>query len=308
MTSHRLRKMPKPRASADEKARRRRTRKPVGVALVACAIGFGAVPAAHAQHLPDLVTPEVLRVCADPANMPFTNRAGQGFENRIAAILADELKVPLRYYWLPQGPGFVRNTLGLKLCDVIIGYAAGTDVVQHSNPYYSSVYTALVKTGGPLADLRQLSDPRLHSRRIGVVAATPPVDHLEALGLGQTMKPYSLLVDRRYESPGEDMIADLLADRLDVAILWGPVAGYGATRHEGMLTMVPLVDETERPPLAYRITLGLRPNEIEWKRTLNTALHNRQADINRVLHSYGVPLVDDDGHLIEGSASEDVKP
>ncbi|WP_370435569.1 substrate-binding domain-containing protein [Microvirga sp. TS319] len=280
----------------------------LGVGLATCVIGVGPSHPARAQHLPDLVTPEVLRVCADPANMPFANRAGQGFENRIAAILADELKVPLRYYWLPQGPGFVRNTLGLKLCDVVIGYAAGTDIVQHSNPYYRSVYTALVKTRGDLADLKQLSDPRLRSKRIGVIAATPSVDHLEALGLGASMKPYSLLVDRRFESPGDDMIADLLADRLDVAILWGPVAGYGAMRHEGTLTMVPLIHEAERPPLAYRITLGMRPNEIEWKRTLNTALHNRQSDIDRVLRAYGVPLLDDDGHLIEAPASEDVKP
>ncbi len=275
--------------------------------LAVCAAGGISSHPARAQHVPDLVTPNVLRVCADPANMPFTNRAGQGFENRIAAVLADELKIPLRYYWLPQGPGFVRNTLGMKLCDVIIGYAAGTDIVQHSNPYYRSVYTALVRAGGELADLKQLSDPRIRSKRIGVIAATPPVDHLEALGLGQNMKSYSLLVDRRFESPGEDMIADLLADRLDVAILWGPVAGYGAMQHEGALIKVPLINEAERPPLTYRITLGLRPNEIEWKRTLNSALHNRQADIDRVLLSYGVPLVDDDGRLIEEPAS-DAKP
>jgi quinoprotein dehydrogenase-associated probable ABC transporter substrate-binding protein len=305
MKSHRLQKMPRKRASVV---------KALLSGLMLARAGFvalvtgGLLHSAQAQHLPDLVTPDVLRVCADPANMPFTNREGKGFENRIAAILADELKVPLRYYWMPQGPGFVRNSLNAKLCDVIIGYASGADVVQNSNPYYRSVYTALIKSGGDLSGLKQLSDPRLRSKRIGVTAATPPVDHLETFGLGQNMKSYALLVDRRFEDPAEEMIADLVADRLDVAILWGPIAGYGALQHEGVLTKVPLIAETERPPLAFRITLGIRPNEIEWKHVLNAALHNRQADINRVLLSFGVPLLDDDGRLLEEPTAEDSKP
>jgi mxaJ protein len=276
--------------------------------FVVHALGVSALCPAQAQHLPDLVTPDVLRVCADPANMPFTNRKGEGFENKVAAILADELKLPLRYYWMPQGPGFVRNSLGLKLCDVIIGYATGADVVQHSNPYYRTVYMALVKAGGELSGLKQLSDPRLRSKRIGVIAATPPVDHIEALGLGQSIKSYALLVDRRFESPAEEMIADLLADRLDIAILWGPIAGYGASQHEGALIKIPLINEADRPPLAYRIALGMRPNEIEWKRVLNNVIQKRQADINRVLLSYGVPLLDDDGRLIEEPTSQGIKP
>jgi quinoprotein dehydrogenase-associated probable ABC transporter substrate-binding protein len=257
----------------------------------------------RAQQVPDLVTPDTLRVCADPANMPFSSRKGEGFENRIAEIIADELKIPVRHYWLPQGPGFVRNTLGMKLCDVIIGYAAGTEVVQHSNPYYRSVYAVLVKQGGPLAGLKQLADPRLKGKRIGVVAATPPADHLAELGLIDQTKAYSLLVDRRYESPAEDMVADLLADRIDAAILWGPAGGYLAKRHRE-LEFIPLIGEKERPPLAYRITLGLRPNEIEWRRTLNTVLRRREADINKVLLEYGVPLLDEDDRLITGDESK----
>jgi len=108
----------------------------IRAALAAAA--FAAIPAAtEAQTVPELVTPDALRVCADPANMPLSNRKGEGFENRIAEIVAAELKVPLRYYWLPQGPGFVRNTLGQRLCDLIIGYAAGTELVQLSNPSYT---------------------------------------------------------------------------------------------------------------------------------------------------------------------------
>ncbi len=306
MKSLSLRKMPRKRVSVGKADPIRRMLAVTGIA--AYTLGVSALIPAQAQHLPDLVTPDVLRVCADPANMPFTNRKGEGFENKIATILADELKVPLRYYWMPQGPGFVRNTLGLKLCDVIIGYAVGADVVQNSNPYYRTVYTALVKPGGELSGLKQLSDPRLRSKRIGVIAATPPVDHLENLGLGQNMKSYSLLVDRRFESPAEEMIADLVAERLDIGVLWGPIAGYLASQHEGALVKVPLISETERPPLAYRIALGIRPNEIEWKRALNHVIQKRQADINRVLLSYGVPLLDDNGRLIEELPSQGNKP
>ena len=128
----------------------------------------------------ELVDPNVFRACGDPRNLPFSNDKGEGFENKIAEIIADELKIGVRYYWLSQGPGFVRNTLGLKLCDVIIGYAIGTELVQHTNPYYKSVYTILVKRDGELSGIEELDDPRLKSKRIGVIAATPPVDHLAA--------------------------------------------------------------------------------------------------------------------------------
>jgi quinoprotein dehydrogenase-associated probable ABC transporter substrate-binding protein len=265
--------------------------------VLAAVLGLAPPLAAHAQQLPDLVTPDTLRVCSDPENMPFSNRKGEGFENRIAEIIANELKIPVRYYWLQQGPGFVRNTLGQKLCDVIIGYAAGTELVQHSNPYYRSTYVVLVKRGGPLAGLTRLADPRLKGKRIGVIAATPPVDHLVDLGLTDQMKSYALMLDRRYEWPAQEMVADLLADRIDAAVLWGPIGGYLAKAH-GELEAVPLLHESDRPPLTYWITLAMRPNELEWKRTLNTVLRRREADITKVLLDYGVPLLDEEGNLI----------
>jgi quinoprotein dehydrogenase-associated probable ABC transporter substrate-binding protein len=258
---------------------------------------------ADAQQVPDLVTPNTLRICADPANVPYSSRDGTGFENRIAEILADDLKVPLRYYWLPQGPGFVRNTLGLKLCDLIIGYAAGTELTQHSNPYYSSLYTMLVRRDGPLAGIGQLSDPRLKGKRIGLVAATPPSDHLRDLGLLNQAKIYALMVDRRFASPADEMVADLLAGRIDVAILWGPTGGPLAKAHPE-LELSPLVHEKERPPLSFRITMAMRPNEPEWKRTINTVLRRREADITRVLLDAGVPLLDEDGRVIPGEGAK----
>ena len=152
---------------------------------------------AQAQRVPEMASNDVLRVCADPANMPFSNRAGEGFENRIAEIVADEWKVPLRYFWQPQGPGFVRNTLQSGLCDLIIGYASGADIVQHSNPYYRSVYVLVAPKDSELAGIDSLADPRLADKRIGVTAATPPVDHLLAHGRIGNVRTYPLLVDRR---------------------------------------------------------------------------------------------------------------
>lgn len=253
---------------------------------------------ANGQTIPSSVSADALRVCADPANMPFINRKGEGFENRIAEIVADELKVPVRYYYMPQGPGFVRNSLGKRLCDVVIGYAAGADPVLHTNPYYESVYTLVVKAGGPLDGVDRLSDPRVKSARLGLVAGTPPADHLLELGLLGSAKTYSLLVDRRFDSPPEQMLADLAKGDIDGALLWGPTAGYFAGHTSAPLKVVPLVHEAERPPLAYRITMGVRPTDHEWKQTLNQVLRKRAGDIEAVLLSYGVPLLDDDDQLI----------
>lgn len=253
---------------------------------------------ARGQQIPDQVSADALRVCADPANMPYSNAAGAGFENRIAAIVADELKVPVRYYFMPQGPGFVRNTLGRRLCDVIIGYAAGADPVLHTNPYYQSVYVLVVKAGGPLDGVDRLSDPRLRGRRLGLVAATPPADHLLEYGLLPDARTYSLLVDRRFESPAEAMLDDLARGEIDGALLWGPTAGPFAAAAAAPLKVVPLLHEGDRPALAYRITMGVRPADHDWKQVLNRVLVKRAAEIGQVLLSAHVPLLDDDDRLV----------
>lgn len=253
---------------------------------------------AHGQQIPSSVSADALRVCADPSNMPFTNRKGEGFENRIAEIVASELKVPVRYYFMPQGPGFVRNSLGKRLCDVVIGYAAGADPVLHTNPYYQSVYVLVVKAGGPFDGVDRLADPRMKGARLGLAAGTPPADHLLELGLLGSAKTYSLLVDRRYDSPVEEMVGDVADGTLDGALLWGPSAGAFVNASKVQLKMVPLLHEAERPPLAYRITMGVRPTDHQWKQLLNGILVKRAADINAVLLAAGVPLLDEDDQLI----------
>ena len=244
---------------------------------------------AVAQTRPDLVSRDRLRVCASPSNLPFSNKAKQGFENKIAEIVAEELKLPLHSFWMPDGPGFVRNTLMEDLCDVIIGYAAESDFVDHSNPYYASTYVLVTRKGGPLDGIEHLDDPRLKDAKLGVIAATPPVDHLLALGLLDHAKSYSLVVDRRFASPAEDALHDLAAGEIDAAILWGPIGGYFAKQASTPLSVTPLKTD-QRPRFVYRIAFGLRHGETDWKHALNEVITKRQKDIDAILTSYGVPL------------------
>ena len=271
----------------------------LGFCSFAAVLALATQPAS-AQVMPDMVSRTALRVCADPANMPFSNREGEGFENKIASIVADQLKLPLRYFWAPSGPGFVRNTLQSNLCDLIIGYAAGAEIVQHTNPYYRSTYAIVAAKNGAFADVASLDDPKLKGRHIGVFAATPPVDLLLAKGLMGGAKVYPLIVDHRFASPLNDMFADLKAGTIDVAVVWGPLAGYDAKKDD--LTLTPLLKQGNDPDYSYRITFGIRHNEPDWKHKLEAVIRARQSDINVVLREYNVPLLDNAGHVLASSA------
>ncbi|MBB4197470.1 hypothetical protein CCR94_07080 [Rhodoblastus sphagnicola] len=257
----------------------------LGLVVVLTAAG-----AALAQTRPDLVSRDRLRVCADPSNLPYSDKAKAGFENRIAEIVADELKLPLRYFWMPQGPGFVRATLGEGMCDVIVGYAVGSDVVDHSNPYYASTYALVSRAGSGLENVETLDDPRLAGVKLGVIAATPPTDHLLRLGLLDKAKTYALLVDRRFASPAEEAIHDVETGAIDALAIWGPIGGYFAKKAAVPLAVAPLHAD-QRPALAYRIGFGLRRNELEWKHRLNDVIRARKKDFEAVLRDYGAPLV-----------------
>lgn len=268
-------------------------------ALALLLVASGTRPA-PAQTLPDLVTPDVLRVCGDPGNMPFSDRRENGFENRLAAIVADELKVKVRYYWLTQGPGFVRNTLGTGLCDLIIGSTTGAEGVQNTNPYYRSTY-ALVSRRGDLDGVRRLDDPKLKDKSIGVIAGTPPVNRMGELGLigkMRTYAPYQLDPGRKNQTVSAEIVADLAEKKLDAAVLWGPAAGWLARNGGTAMAVVPLLDEPDRPPLSFRIAMGVRVEENDWKRSLNAILRKRRADIEAVLREFDVPLMADDGNTL----------
>ena len=262
------------------------------------ALALAVSSAASAQQKPNVVSDESLRVCADPANLPFSDRDGGGFENKIAELVAAELKLPLTYYYMPEGPGFVRNTLGTKLCDVILGYAQGAGPVQNTNAYYRSVFSLVVKADSPLAGVDSLGDPLLKDKRLAIVAGTPAADYFIRYGLMGRAKPFPLVVDRRYSSPSEDMIKDIASGEVDGGILWGPIGGYFASKASVPMKVIPLLREKDGPPMAFRITFGTRQGENEWKRRLNEVIRTKQGEINKILQSYGVPLVDEFDHVI----------
>jgi quinoprotein dehydrogenase-associated probable ABC transporter substrate-binding protein len=241
----------------------------------------------------ELVDPKMLRVCADPHNMPFSTDKGEGFENKLAEMLAAQLGKGLSYTWYPQAPGFVRNTLRAYKCDVLMGIPQGDDVVQVTNPYYRTAYALVVKQGSGLDGADTLADPRLKGKRIGIVAGTPPADYMAVNGLMASAKPYSLVIDTRVDSSAAAMMGDLASGEIDAGILWGSMAGYYARQAASAVTVVPLVKETGGPRLAYRIAMGVRHTDQEWKRLLNREIQENQDAINKLLLSFGVPLLDE---------------
>jgi quinoprotein dehydrogenase-associated probable ABC transporter substrate-binding protein len=252
----------------------------------------------------ELVDPKVLRVCADPRNLPFSDESEAGFENKLAHLLADKLGKGLAYAWYPQAPGFVRNTLGAHRCDLVMGYPQGNDLVQSTNAYYRTTYALLFRPGNGLDGIDRLDDPRLKGRHIGIVAGTPPATVLTALGLMAEAKPYSLVVDTRVASSAEDMVRDIRTGSIDAGVLWGPLAGYHARRDEPRLTVVPLLHEKAGTRFIYRITMGVRSSDQEWKRALNRLIQENQAEINKILLDYGVPLLDEENRLITAGSGK----
>ena len=278
--------------------------KAAAAVLVAVALG-GAATSAGAQ-VGELVDRTKLRVCADPSDLPFSNQAGEGFENRIAELLAAKLGVPLTYTWYPQSIGFVRNTLNAGACDVVIGIPTPNALMQNTNPYYRSSY-ALVQRADADPKITSLHDPALADRKIGAVARTPPVTLLAQAGLLRQLKPYQLVVDTRFDSPGRQMVEDVAAGVIDVGILWGPIAGYWATQQKVPLEVTPLTGEEKGLHLDFRLSMGLRRNEPNWKHDLNDFLAANGDAIQAILLDYGVPLLDRQGQPIPAKAPAKAK-
>lgn len=264
-----------------------------GLALL---LGILCAGAAQAQ-VADLVDRSVLRVCADPANLPLSAQDGSGIENALAELLAQKLGVKTEYTWFPQVTGFVRQTLSAGKCDVVLGAAQGDELVLNTNHYYTSTHVLVVRAMGDLAEVTGLYDPILQGQRLGVVAGAPPSTHVARLGMMKDAKPYDLVTDRRVEDPTGDMLRDVSAGITDGALLWGPLAGP-RLKDWPDLKMIPLVGETPPPRLFFRITMGVRAGEDVWKRELNSLIRRHQSEITQVLSAAGVPLVDDYGKAL----------
>jgi quinoprotein dehydrogenase-associated probable ABC transporter substrate-binding protein len=195
--------------------------------------------------------------------------------------------------------GFVRNTLRLNRCDIIMGYAQGDELVQNTNAYLRSSYVLIFKKGGPLEGVETLEDPKLAGKRIGVVQSTPPASNIARAGLMKTAKVYDLMRDTRFtHSPAELMIKDIQSGEIDAAAVWGPMGGYYAKQLNADVTIVPLTKETTGSRMAYRITMGVRPSDQEWKRTLNKVIRENQGEINKIMLDYGIPIIDEQNRPI----------
>lgn len=230
-----------------------------------------------------------LRVCADPAALPFSAEDGQGFENKIAALLASDLHVPVRYTWFPNTIGFYRRTLNARRCDVVIGAPPGMEMAATTQAYYRSTFALVTRTRDHLS-IARLADPVLRAKRIGVQARTPPADLLARHGLVGNIRSYDLMVDSRVTSVGRQMVEDLAANRIDVAVLWGPVAAYQAGLHPGLYTVSLLGKAEDGVPLAYDIGMAVRTGEPQWRARVDRFITERRPQINSILIAAAVPL------------------
>jgi mxaJ protein len=270
---------------------------PCGSFLMVCA-GLLAIAAASGAMAAG-PAPDQFRVCADPNNLPFSDKAGNGFENKLAELVAHDLgKGDVTYTWWAQRRGFVRNTLKAGNCDVIMGVPARLDMVETTRPYYRSTYVFVARADRAL-DLQSMTDPRLKSLKIGIQLVgddgfnTPPAHALGAQGIIDNVRGYSIYGDYRQASPPARIIEAVENGDIDVAAVWGPLAGYFAKSSSVPLSIRPITDTQRFAPIAFQfdIAMGVRKGDHAFKAELDDVIARRQADIRRLLQSYGVPLV-----------------
>ncbi len=257
-------------------------------------LAFGAcllAATAQAQRAELLSATTELKVCADPHDLPFSNQAGEGFENRIAAVIAGDVRLPLTYIWFPQVVGFVRNTLRARQCDLVMGTVSGDPIMNTTDPYYHTGYMIVTRAADSIA-AQSITDPALAGKRFGIVAATPPTDLLLKHGLLGRTRSYSLAVDTRFDNPACGMLQDLVDGNIDVALVWGPIAGYAVTHDKLPLHAAFLQAEPDSPRLDFEIAMGVRANEPEWRRRINAAIGRHKDEIAAVLAESGVPQLD----------------
>ncbi|MET0347760.1 MAG: quinoprotein dehydrogenase-associated putative ABC transporter substrate-binding protein [Methyloceanibacter sp.] len=277
------------------------TKRSVAVACATLAILCGAAGGAGA----DPAASGLLRVCADPDNMPFSNAEGQGFENKLAELIAEKLDARLEYSWFAEESGYVPNTMGRGACDLVMGYAQGTGLIEDTNPYYYTSYVLIYREDdSSLAGVESLADPRLKGKRIGFFARTPPSSVLAIHGLAANAKPFESHAGESATKAAVTMLDEIATGALDAGILWGPVGGYYAQREGVPLKLIPLVKETAGPRTIYGITMGVRPDEPKWKHSINAFIASNEAGINAILQSYNVPVLDEQGNVVAAAPAE----
>lgn len=249
---------------------------------------------------------KAFRVCIDPNNLPFSNEKGEGIENKIAELFAKDLGLPVEYFAFPQRLAFVRNTLRYKLpgqdfrCDIIMGVPAGFDQVSTTKSYYRSTYALVYANGRGLDGVQTIDDflkvdrAKLDKLKIGVYDRSPANAWLNKYGLAEQGVPYLTQSPNPDHYPGEIIERDLVAGKIDAAIVWGPIAGFFAKRvTEPKLVVLPMRSEPPAIRFDFAMAMGVRYGEREWKQQIEDLIQKRQPEIRAILEEFGVPLVAD---------------
>ena len=237
-----------------------------------------------------------LRVCADPNNLPFSNSERQGFENRLAELVAKEMKAAVRYTWWPQRRGFVRNTLQADMCDVVMGVPSSYELVRTTRPYYRSNYVFLYRRDSPFR-INSLDDPALRNLRIGVhmigddSANAPPAHALSSRGMVRNIVGYSIYGDYSAPNPPARLVDAVARQEVDLAVIWGPFAGYFGARQQEPLEMTPVSPEIDLPflPFVYDISMGVRREDARLQAHLDRILIRKATQIDAILTEFGIP-------------------
>ena len=242
---------------------------------------------------------EPLRVCADPNNLPFSNSAGEGFENRIVSLVAAELRRPVEYTWWAQRRGFVRNTLNTRACDLVAGTASGMEMLVTTRPYYKSTYVFVSRRDRHL-NVRSFDDDRLRSLKIGVQligddgANTPPVHALANRGITKNIVGYTVYGDYAEPNPASHIVDAVANRQVDIAVVWGPLAGFFANRSRVALEVVPVSPRIDLPylPFVFDVAMGVRRGDSTFRAQLDEIIGRRKLGIDSILDAYAVPRVD----------------
>lgn len=250
---------------------------------------------------------KALRVCQDPSNLPFSNSAKEGIENKFAQILGKAMNLPVTYYEFPARMNFIRNTLRYKLpgedfrCDIVMGVPVGFDQVSVTKPIYRSTYALVLPAGQGFesiksgADFLALGPERLKKLRIGVVDRSPASAWLNKHGLVDVGVPFQMLNADPGQYPGEIIEKELASGKIDAAIMWGPIASFFAQRIKSpALRVVPLQSEPG-VKFDFEMAMGVRHGDREWKALVEKTIDAHRSDLQAVLQQFGVPLVSEGG-------------
>jgi len=241
--------------------------------------------------------PKVLRVCADPNNLPFSNDRGEGFENKLAELVAKDLGAKVEYTWWAQRRGFVRNTINEGRCDIWPGVASSLGMLGTTRPYYRSTYVFVTRADRDL-DIRSFDDPRLKTATIGVqmvgddASNTPPTHALSRRGIVGNVRGYMLYGDYKEANPPAAIVQAVDRGDIDIAIVWGPLAGYFAAQGQHPLRVTPVQPCLDGPqwPMVFDVSMGVRKDDAELRARLEQVLERRRPEIAALLASYHVPL------------------